>query len=58
MAGTGELVYLTLQDISEFWSVVPRPVIDNSLGFSGETACAIVQTLSFSQWVRSTGTAR
>ena len=37
-------MYLTLPDISEFWSVVPRPVIDNNLGFSREATRVIVQT--------------
>ena len=32
--GTGEPVYFTLQNISEFWTVVTRPVANNGLGFA------------------------
>jgi predicted nucleic acid-binding protein len=31
---TGEPVYFTLQNISEFWNVVTRPVANNGLGFT------------------------
>ena len=33
-----EPVYFTLQNISEFWNVVTRPVAHNGLGFSVELA--------------------
>ena len=40
-----EPVYFTLQNISEFWNVVTRPVINNGLGFSVATALAEVEKI-------------
>ena len=34
LLATGEQVYFTLQNISEFWNVMTRPVAANGLGFS------------------------
>src|ERR1035438_4639422 len=34
LLGAGELVYFTLQNISEFWNVATRPIEKNGLGFS------------------------
>jgi predicted nucleic acid-binding protein len=34
LLATGEQIYFTLQNISEFWNVMTRPVTDNGLGFS------------------------
>src|SRR5260221_14534949 len=33
---TGESVYVTLQNISEFWNVATRPITSNGLGFTIE----------------------
>jgi predicted nucleic acid-binding protein len=38
----GEPVYFTLQNISEFWNVVTRPVASNGLGFTSALALAEV----------------
>jgi len=37
-SAAGEPVYFTLQNISEFWNVVTRPIANNGLGFSVATA--------------------
>jgi predicted nucleic acid-binding protein len=34
LIATGEEVYFTLQNISEFWNVMTRPIAVNGLGFS------------------------
>jgi predicted nucleic acid-binding protein len=34
LLAAGELVYFTLQNISEFWNVATRPAPNNGLGFS------------------------
>jgi predicted nucleic acid-binding protein len=34
LIATGEQVYFTLQNISEFWNVMTRPIAVNGLGFS------------------------
>lgn len=34
LLASGEPVYFTLQNISEFWNVATRPVANNGLGFS------------------------
>lgn len=34
LLATGEQVYFTLQNISEFWNVITRPIAANGLGFS------------------------
>jgi predicted nucleic acid-binding protein len=34
LLATGEQVYFTLQNISEFWNVITRPTVANGLGFS------------------------
>lgn len=41
----GELVYFTLQNISEFWNVVTRPVANNGLGFSAALALGEVEKI-------------
>src|SRR4029077_6877269 len=43
--GTGEPVYFTLQNISEFWNVVTRPVANNGLGFAPATALVEVEKI-------------
>jgi predicted nucleic acid-binding protein len=45
LLGAGEPVYFTLQNISEFWSVVTRPVASNGLGFSVAVALAEVEKI-------------
>ena len=42
---TGESVYFTLQNISEFWNVVTRPVANNGLGFTLPLALAEVEKI-------------
>src|ERR1700758_3833518 len=42
LLSAGEPVYFTLQNISEFWNVVTRPVASNSLGFTSALALAEV----------------
>jgi predicted nucleic acid-binding protein len=42
LLSTGEPVYFTLQNISEFWNVVTRPVASNGLGFTPALALAEV----------------
>jgi len=34
LIASGELVYFTWQNISEFWNVMTRPIVANGLGFS------------------------
>jgi predicted nucleic acid-binding protein len=34
LLASGELVYFTWQNISEFWNVMTRPITANGLGFS------------------------
>ena len=41
----GEPVYFTLQNISEFWNVVTRPVANNGLGFSTALALGEVEKI-------------
>jgi predicted nucleic acid-binding protein len=43
--GTGEPVYFTLQNISEFWNVVTRPLANNGLGFAPAMALAEVEKI-------------
>jgi predicted nucleic acid-binding protein len=38
LLNTGEPVCFTLQNITEFWNVITRPVASNGLGFSAGTA--------------------
>jgi predicted nucleic acid-binding protein len=42
---TGESVYFTLQNISEFWNVVTRPVANNGLGFAPALALAEIEKI-------------
>jgi predicted nucleic acid-binding protein len=42
---TGESVCFTLQNISEFWNVVTRPVANNGLGFTPLLALAEVEKI-------------
>ncbi len=42
LLSAGEPVYFTLQNISEFWNVVTRPVASNGLGFTSALALAEV----------------
>ena len=42
---TGESIYFTLQNISEFWNVVTRPVANNGLGFTPALALAEVEKI-------------
>src|SRR5580658_5678836 len=42
LLSTGEPVHFTLQNISEFWNVITRPVANNGLGFSVAAAAAEV----------------
>src|ERR1019366_9504364 len=42
LLATGEPVYFTLQNISEFWNVITRPVANNGLGFPVAVAAAEV----------------
>ena len=42
LLSTGEPVHFTLQNISEFWNVITRPVANNGLGFSAAVAAAEV----------------
>jgi predicted nucleic acid-binding protein len=42
LLSTGEPVYFTLQNISEFWNVVTRPAASNGLGFTPSLALAEV----------------
>ncbi len=34
LLATDEVVYFTLQNISEFWNVATRPISNNGLGFA------------------------
>src|ERR1700688_2350197 len=45
LLGSGEPVYFTLQNISEFWNVVTRPVANNGLGFSVAVALGEVEKI-------------
>jgi len=51
LLSAGEPVHFTLQNISEFWNVITRPVANNGLGFSAAAAAAevgkIEQVLTF-----------
>src|SRR5947209_2858809 len=38
LLAAGEPVYFTLQNMSEFWNVAPRPLENNGLGFSVDLA--------------------
>jgi|ERR1700691_2290328 predicted nucleic acid-binding protein len=38
LLAVGELAYFTLQNISEFWNVMTRPIPANGLGFSSSLA--------------------
>jgi predicted nucleic acid-binding protein len=38
LLSTGEPVYFTLQNISEFWNVATRPAANNGLGFTASLA--------------------
>ena len=37
LLSSGEAVYFTLQNMSEFWNVATRPAANNGLGFQGIT---------------------
>jgi predicted nucleic acid-binding protein len=43
--GTGEPVYFTFQNISEFWNVVTRPAANNGLGLTAGFALAEVEKI-------------
>jgi predicted nucleic acid-binding protein len=45
LLASGEPVYFTLQNISEFWNVVTRPVASNGLGFSVAVALGEVEKI-------------
>jgi predicted nucleic acid-binding protein len=45
LLATGEPVYFTLQNISEFWNVMTRPTAVNGLGFSPEFALSEVNKI-------------
>jgi predicted nucleic acid-binding protein len=45
LLAAGEVVYFTLQNISEFWNVATRPVANNGLGFSMVLALADVEKI-------------
>jgi predicted nucleic acid-binding protein len=45
LLGTGEPVYFTLQNISEFWNVATRPVLNNGLGFSVALALGEIEKI-------------
>jgi predicted nucleic acid-binding protein len=45
LIAAGELVYFTLQNIAEFWSVATRPVVNNGLGLSAASTLAEVNEI-------------
>ena len=45
LLASAEPVYFTLQNISEFWNVATRPVVNNGLGFSVELVLAEVEKI-------------
>jgi predicted nucleic acid-binding protein len=45
LLAAAEPVYFTLQNISEFWNVATRPVVNNGLGFSVELVLAEVEKI-------------
>lgn len=45
LLAAGEPVYFTLQNISEFWNVLTRPIANNGLGFSAELALREVEKI-------------
>jgi len=45
LLASGELVYFTFQNISEFWNVATRPVENNGLGFSAGLVLAEVEKI-------------
>ena len=45
LLAAGEIVYFTLQNISEFWNVATRPVANNGLGFSVALTLAEVEKI-------------
>ena len=45
LLGSGEPVHFTLQNISEFWNVVTRPIASNGLGFPVAAAAAEVEKI-------------
>jgi predicted nucleic acid-binding protein len=45
LLSTGQHVYFTLQNISEFWNVMTRPVRANGLGFSPAFALGEVEKI-------------
>jgi predicted nucleic acid-binding protein len=45
LLAAGELVYFTLQNISEFWNVATRPTANNGLGFSASLALREIEII-------------
>jgi predicted nucleic acid-binding protein len=45
LLGAGQPVYFTLQNISEFWNVMTRPIAANGLGFSPALALREVDNI-------------
>lgn len=45
LLAAGEPVYFTLQNISEFWNVLTRPIANNGLGFPAELALREVEKI-------------
>jgi len=45
LLSSGEPVYFTLQNISEFWNVATRPIANNGFGFSVATALREVEKI-------------
>ncbi|MGA3189669.1 MAG: type II toxin-antitoxin system VapC family toxin [Bryobacteraceae bacterium] len=41
----GDLLYFTLQNMSEFWNVTTRPIANNGLGFSVAAAMAEIEKI-------------
>jgi predicted nucleic acid-binding protein len=45
LLAANELLYVTLQNISEFWSVATRPLANNGLGFAVPAATAELEKI-------------
>jgi predicted nucleic acid-binding protein len=68
LLATGEQVYFTLQNMSEFWNVITRPTVANGLGFSTAFALSEVGKIErvltllpdspavYQEWKRLVGT--
>jgi predicted nucleic acid-binding protein len=41
----GEVLYFTLQNVSEFWNVATRPIANNGFGFPAATAMAEIEKI-------------